>query len=734
MKDFAILLVAMGVLCTGVATGYVNYEYYEGTWDTVPDFDLLTPVHAGVVVNFGIGNRNRDENIGFRFKALISISAEGSYTFYTRSDDGSRLSINDTLVVNNDGTHGMDLQSGNIDLTVGEHTIEVTYFNKGGGFGLIVYYKGPGMENQEIGDDILSPVELPATHKACCPLPPDDGLGVDPAAVLQWEEPPLVDLPEYDVYFGIDPNLPGATLAAEGTVTTFDPFDDVDMAVNTKYYWRVDVYDPNTGGTPVTLMGDVWEFTTRRGLVALYEFENDPNDSSGNGYHGRFQGNAQIAVDAFRGNVLSLDGDGDYVDLVNPKTAADLGLGGNNPKSITAWVYTSAFNNGGIFDVGTHSDGQEFSLRTLNSTNQWRIQYYGGSYDIDFSHDSLGKWVHFALVHDGIFTRMYVNGTLKIAASRVLNTSGSDPFRIGQYGGDDFNGLIDDFALWDYALSPEVVRRMVLFADFDDDNDVDAADLNSLVGDWLTSTIIPGSIQPTEVLEDFEAYSATGFPGISMGWFVYLSDSGTFGAPPLIYPCSVVTGVSQAPYGGDQAMQVDYEYPVYAPADDWLVIGHYISVDDPGELGMAKYDEIRFRIKYSGANTDDVGLFFQAADEPPGVIEREAFRYGPLPTTDDPADPNQWHEIVIDLRNDETIAWQSPYGGVDDVHNFNAFLISIVNSSRDVRTGTLYFDDVRLIDYTPDCAGLPPTDINGDCIVDQFEVGILADEWMRTGL
>ncbi len=181
-------------------------------------------------------------------------------------------------------------------------------------------------------------------------------------------------------------------------------------------------------------------------------------------------------------------------------------------------------------------------------------------------------------------------------------------------------------------------------------------------------------------------------------------------------------------------MQVHYEYPVYAPADDWLVIGHYISVDDAGEIDLAKYDEIRFRIRYSAGNTGDVGLFFQGADEPPGIIEREAFRVGPLPTTDDPADPNQWHEIVIDLRNDTTVDWTGDYGSVDDVHYFNGILFSIVNSSGEVRTGTLYFDDVRLIDYTLDCAGLPPTDLNGDCVVDKYEFGVLANEWMRTGL
>jgi len=735
MKISAILLVAVAMLCTGFATGHVNYEYYEGTWNNLPDFDSLTPKHTGLAVNFDIGYRDVDEGFGFRFRALISIAVEGTYTFYTTSDDGSKLLIDDILVVNNDGLHGTTEQAGNVDLAAGEHTIEVTYFEKSGSNVLHVHYKGPDtdMEKRGIADNVLRPVELPATRKACCPLPPDEARGVDPAAVLQWEPPPLVDGPEYDVYFGTDPNLPEQTLVAEGTTPVFDP--EGDMAAGTRYYWRVDVYDPNTGGVPKTVRGDVWSFTTRYGLVAMYEFEADPNDSSGNAHHGSFQGDATIVLDARRGNVLSLDGDGDFVALVNPRTADQLGIGGNNPRSMTVWVNTRSFNNGGIFDVGAHSDGQEFSLRTLGSPDQWRIQYWGGAYDIDFTCDSLDKWVHFALVHNGAVTRMYVNGILTAEEPRVLNTSGADVFRIGQYGGDEFDGLIDDFALWDYALPSEEIRRMVLLADFDDDNDVDADDLESMAGNWLASTIVPASIRPIRVLEDFEVYSVP-FPPIHMGWFVFLHDSGKYGNPAegKPYPCTLVTGVPEAPYGGDQVMKVHYEFPVYAPADDWLVLGHYISVEDAGEIDLAKYDEIRFRIKYHADNTDDVVLIFQGADEPPGVIEREAFRFGPVATTDDPADPNQWHEIVIDLRTDEALAWQSPYGGVKDVHNFNGILFSIVNTSGQERTGTLYFDDVRLIDYTPDCDGLPPTDIDGDCVVDKVDFGILADEWMRTGL
>ena len=40
--------------------------------------------------------------------------------------------------------------TGKIHLDKGEHLIEVRYFQNGGGRDLIVFYKGPGIEKQEI--------------------------------------------------------------------------------------------------------------------------------------------------------------------------------------------------------------------------------------------------------------------------------------------------------------------------------------------------------------------------------------------------------------------------------------------------------------------------------------------------------------------------------------------------------------------------------------------------------
>ena len=133
----------------------LNYEYYEGDWDLLPDFDSLTTALVGNVANFDIGVRTQNDYFGFRFTGQIDIATAGDYTFYTTSDDGSQLYIDDTLVVDNDGLHGMVEQSGTVSLTAGMHPIAVTMFEKGGGEGLDVEYEGPGITRGPIPDDVL---------------------------------------------------------------------------------------------------------------------------------------------------------------------------------------------------------------------------------------------------------------------------------------------------------------------------------------------------------------------------------------------------------------------------------------------------------------------------------------------------------------------------------------------------------------------------------------------------
>ncbi|HTV63609.1 MAG TPA: ATP-binding protein [Verrucomicrobiae bacterium] len=74
----------------------LNYCCYEGAvqdWSRLPSYDHLFPVKSGVIQNFDINVRTRDEHVCVQFSGYLKIQKSGLYTFYTVSDDGSRLFI-----------------------------------------------------------------------------------------------------------------------------------------------------------------------------------------------------------------------------------------------------------------------------------------------------------------------------------------------------------------------------------------------------------------------------------------------------------------------------------------------------------------------------------------------------------------------------------------------------------------------------------------------------------------
>ena len=136
--------------------GSLSYTYYEGNWSQLPDFDKLKVVKSGEVANFDISPYRRNYDFGFQFKGYISIAQSGIYTFYTTSDDGSKLYINDKTVVSNDGLHAAEERSGTIYLSAGQHRIKVIFFEHTGQEILKVQYAGPGVSKRVIPSAVLS--------------------------------------------------------------------------------------------------------------------------------------------------------------------------------------------------------------------------------------------------------------------------------------------------------------------------------------------------------------------------------------------------------------------------------------------------------------------------------------------------------------------------------------------------------------------------------------------------
>lgn len=83
-----------------------------------------------------------------RHTGFIDLPMTGNYTFYLRSDDGSRMFIDNQLLIDNDGQHGMLEKSATRVLTAGLHEVHIKYFESTGPAGLRLFWSGPGIARQ----------------------------------------------------------------------------------------------------------------------------------------------------------------------------------------------------------------------------------------------------------------------------------------------------------------------------------------------------------------------------------------------------------------------------------------------------------------------------------------------------------------------------------------------------------------------------------------------------------
>jgi len=138
-----------------VSSGGLEYFVYEGEWSKLPDFDSLKPITLGTTKSVDIGSKQGSDNYGFVFDGFIKIPADGVYTFYISSDDGSKLLIDNKVLIDNDGMHGIVEKNNEIPLAKGYHAIRILFFERSGGDTLQVHWKGPGFTEQNIPASVL---------------------------------------------------------------------------------------------------------------------------------------------------------------------------------------------------------------------------------------------------------------------------------------------------------------------------------------------------------------------------------------------------------------------------------------------------------------------------------------------------------------------------------------------------------------------------------------------------
>jgi hypothetical protein len=138
---------------TGLRGTYFDHSDFTGT--------SMTRTDATVDFDWGGGSPALSipaDYFSARWQGQVSTGPAGTHTFYTVSDDGVRLWVNDQLIIDNWTDHGPTENSGSITLAGGtRYNIKAAFYEHGGGAVMKLLWSGPSQTKPIIPQSSLYP-------------------------------------------------------------------------------------------------------------------------------------------------------------------------------------------------------------------------------------------------------------------------------------------------------------------------------------------------------------------------------------------------------------------------------------------------------------------------------------------------------------------------------------------------------------------------------------------------
>lgn len=268
------------------------------------------------------------------------------------------------------------------------------------------------------------------------------------SVVLEWTASVDKDVAGYDILRANSVGGEYNTIARNVNATSFT--DNTAMAGVLRFY-KIRALDKALNRSiytsEVTAMpsGD-------NDLVEYFTFDNeDVKDNTINGNHGAANGGT--FVQGKQGTkALSLNGSSDFVQL--PGSVAN-----HEEISIAAWVNWTGYAVGQhLFEFNSGEDEYIYLSPSIGGKMQFAVKADGAEQSMTASALPAGEWAHLVVTLGADGARIYVDGQLT-AESETLTVRPSELNLLMNYIGVNlstkkmFEGLIDDFRLYNYQLS-----------------------------------------------------------------------------------------------------------------------------------------------------------------------------------------------------------------------------------------------------------------------------------------
>jgi hypothetical protein len=142
-----------------------------------PNADVLRPT-----VNWSTSGDWAGYTVNYMAQVVADLHApvSGNYAFRLTSDDGSRLAIAGSVVIDHDGLHGATAKEGSVQLNAGSHPLAIDYFQAGGGAVLKLEWLRPGALLWEVVPSSALTVEGGGARVTSPGIKECEGLGEGP--------------------------------------------------------------------------------------------------------------------------------------------------------------------------------------------------------------------------------------------------------------------------------------------------------------------------------------------------------------------------------------------------------------------------------------------------------------------------------------------------------------------------------------------------------------------------
>ncbi|MEI7504384.1 MAG: RICIN domain-containing protein, partial [Paludibacter sp.] len=272
---------------------------------------------------------------------------------------------------------------------------------------------------------------------------------------LDWTASTETDIAGYTVFRSASPGGPYATIARNVKSTSF-----VDNTATTTipYFYTIKAVD-NCLNRSVFANEVTATATGNKDLITHLQFDGNTKDSTLHLNHAATYG-AISYIDGKVAKAIMLNGTDAFVQL--PTNVAN-----HSEITIAAWVYWNGTTTGQrIFDFGNSATEYMYlTPKVVLGGLRFAIKNGGSEQILNSTALPMGKWSHVAITLGASGVSMYVNGLL-VATSNTININPLNFKPVLNYIGRSqttyplFNGNIDDFRIYNYALSANEVAQI----------------------------------------------------------------------------------------------------------------------------------------------------------------------------------------------------------------------------------------------------------------------------------